>query len=139
VSATTGERRHFDSVPESARAARDFVTHVLNAHHAPSAVIGDFQLVVSELASNVIERGDVAGLELIIDATHPDWWQIEIIGGQASFDHRVMRPDEWVVSGAEQDGGRGLGIVRMLMETIDVTLANGLVHVRCRRVRLAQA
>jgi anti-sigma regulatory factor (Ser/Thr protein kinase) len=129
------DRRTFEAIPRSAHAARQFVTETLRQHGASNKVIGDYALAVSELATNVIEHGDGSGLTICIDASDPLWWEVEVAGGAANADNSVLHPNTWSVAGAEQASGRGLGIVRHLMDHVVADTTDGRVSIRCRRHR----
>jgi len=135
VGAIDRDRRTFEAIPISAHAARRFVTETLREHGASSNVIGDYALAVSELATNVIEHGDGSGLTIRIDVSDPLWWEVEVAGGTANADNSVLHPNTWSVAGAEQASGRGLGIVRHLMDHVVADATDGRVSIRCRRQR----
>ena len=130
------ERRTFDAVPSSARAARQFVTALLQNHAAPIGVIGDYSLVVSELVTNVIEHSDGFQVEIIVDVDDPEWWVLEVVGGAPAAPKRMLAPEMWTVAGAHEVSGRGLGIVRQLMDDVVTDVAPDRISVRCRRRRL---
>ena len=124
----------FEAVPTSARAARQFVSNTLRAHGAAKNVITDYALVVSELTTNIIEHGDGSDLVIFLDVADPEWWGMEVVGG-ASPASRVLDPSSWMVAAADEPSGRGLGIVRHLMDEIVTDTADGQLSVRCRRRR----
>ena len=126
------ERRTFDAVPSSARAARQFVTALLHSSGAPVGVIGDYSLVVSELVTNVIEHSDGSEVEIIVDVADPDWWGLEVVGGAPAASKRMTAPETWAVAGAHEVAGRGLGIVRQLMDDVVTDVVPDQISVRCR-------
>ena len=131
------ERRAFAAVPASAGAARRFVTELLQLHGAPPSVISDYSLVVSELVTNVIEHSDGSQLEIGLDVADPDWWQLEVAGGPPVAHKQLRAPETWSVAGAQEVSGRGLGIVRQLMDDVAIRTDDGQIIVRCRRQRLS--
>ena len=133
--ATCPERRAFDAVPASARAARQFVTDLLRLDGAPAAVISDCSLVVSELVTNVIEHGGGARLEVALDLADPQWWRLEVIGTAPIAPTQLRAPETWTLAGANEVSGRGLGIVRQLMDDVVISAADDRVTVTCRRRR----
>ena len=137
-SAVDREQRTFEAVPTSAGAARRFVGETLREHGAESPVISDFALVVSELATNIIEHGDGASLTIYVDVSDSACWELEVVGGRCPPDSRVLRPETWVVAAADDPSGRGLGIVRHLMDDISATSTNDEVSIRCRQNRIDQ-
>ncbi len=123
------------AVPASAHDARIFISASLRQSHAPAGVIADYQLTVSELASNVIEHGDGTELTIIVDMSDPQWWQVEVACSIADGATHILHPESWVVTGMDHASGRGLGIVRLLMDDIVVTHDDGRVRIRCRQRR----
>lgn len=133
--ATSTERRAFDAVPASARAARRYVTDLLRLDGAPAAVISDYSLVVSELVTNVIEHGGGARLEIALDLADPEWWRLEVVGAAPIAPKQLSAPETWSVAAANAVSGRGLGIVRQLMDDVVISAADDRVTVTCRRRR----
>jgi anti-sigma regulatory factor (Ser/Thr protein kinase) len=133
------ERRVFDAVPASARAARQFVTERLRSRGAPAAVVGDYSLVVSELVTNVIEHSDGARVEIILGLDDPHWWELEVVGGKPAAPKLMLAPELWTVANAHEVSGRGLGIVRQLMDDVVTDIDTNRVSVLCRRRRDGQA
>jgi anti-sigma regulatory factor (Ser/Thr protein kinase) len=129
------ERRIFEAVPLSARAARQFVTERLRSSGAPVAVVGDYSLVVSELVTNVIEHSEGSHVEIILGLDDPLWWELEVVGGRPAAPKRMLAPELWTVASAHEVSGRGLGIVRQLMDDVVTEIGTDRVSVRCRRYR----
>jgi len=124
----------FEAVPATARAARRFVSDILRSRGATTEDILDFALVTSELVSNIIEHGDGSTLSLAVCAA-PDAWELSVVGGRCTADSLVLQPDKWSVARAADSSGRGLGIVRQLMDEISVHTSAGTISVNCRRHR----
>jgi anti-sigma regulatory factor (Ser/Thr protein kinase) len=136
TSAIDRVQRSFESVPTSARAARQFVTELLRQHGAKPAAVDDCALVVSELVTNIIEHGDGSVLVIVLDTSDPEWWDIEVMSGvAANAPQLVLEPDTWNIAGADDISGRGLGIVRHLMDHVITDTTDGQLSVRCRRRR----
>lgn len=129
------ERRTFDAVPASARAARHFVAALLRSSGATAGVIDDFSLAVSELVTNVIEHTDGLHVEIIVDVADPEWWAVEVVGGAPLAPAWMLAPEMWTVAGAHQVSGRGLGIVSQLMDDVVTEVAPDRISVQCRRRR----
>lgn len=129
------ERRVFSAVPSSARAARHFVADSLRREGASAAVIGDYSLVVSELVTNVIEHSEGDHVEIVLDLADPEWWELEVGGGKPAAPKRMLAPELWTVASAHEVSGRGLGIVRQLMDEVVTEISADRVTVRCRRRR----
>jgi anti-sigma regulatory factor (Ser/Thr protein kinase) len=134
-SAVDREQRTLEAVPTSARAARQFVAETLREHGASTQVIKDYVLVVSELSTNIIEHGDGSSLVIYLDVADPGWWDIEVVGGASAPPAQLLRPETWTVASADDASGRGLGIVRHLMDEIATGSNGGQVSIRCRHRR----
>jgi len=124
----------FEAVPSTARAARRFVADILRSRGATNEDIDDFALVTSELVSNIIEHGDGSTLSLAVGGA-PGVWELSVVGGRCSADSLVLQPEKWSVARAADTSGRGLGIVRQLMDEISVHTSAGTISVNCRRRR----
>jgi anti-sigma regulatory factor (Ser/Thr protein kinase) len=124
----------FQAVPSTARPARRFVADTLRAQGATTDEILDIALVASELVSNIIEHGDGLELSLGLSATE-ETWELSVVGGRCSPESLVLRPEKWNVARPDDSSGRGLGIVRQLMDEISVDATDGTVSVSCRRRR----
>jgi anti-sigma regulatory factor (Ser/Thr protein kinase) len=129
------EQQTFEAVPTSARAARQFVSETLRAHGASPQLIKDYALVVSELTTNIIEHGDGSRLVIYLDVADPEWWEVEVVGGASTTPAQLLEPETWTVAGVDDVSGRGLGIVRHLMNDISTGSNAGQVSVRCRRFK----
>ena len=135
TSAIDREQRTFESVPTSARAARQFATELLLRYGATPTAVDDCALVISELVTNIIEHGDGSTFVIVLDVSDPEWWDIEVTSGAPDAPQLVLEPETWAVAGAEDVSGRGLGIVRHLMDHVSTDSTGGQLSVRCRRRR----
>jgi anti-sigma regulatory factor (Ser/Thr protein kinase) len=133
------EQQGFAAVPTSARAARQFVAAALRRHGAAPKVISDYALVVSELVTNIIEHGDGSSMVIFLDVADADWWEVEVVGGSVTSPSTLLEPEKWAVASADKPSGRGLGIVRHLMDDIVARTDTGQVSIRCRRRRIEPA
>jgi anti-sigma regulatory factor (Ser/Thr protein kinase) len=84
--------------------------------------------------SNIIEHGDGSTLSLAVGGA-ADAWELSVIGGRCRADSLVLQPEKWSVARAADTSGRGLGIVRQLMDEISVHTSAGTISVNCRRRR----
>jgi anti-sigma regulatory factor (Ser/Thr protein kinase) len=129
------EQRTFDAEPTSAHGARQFVAELLEQHGASTESVADCVLVASELVSNVLEHSDGTPFEIALDTTDPQWWAVEVTSAAMNLSRSLLDPDTWTVAAAEQVSGRGLGIVRRLMDDVITDVTDGRLTVRCRRRR----
>jgi anti-sigma regulatory factor (Ser/Thr protein kinase) len=130
-------RRSFGAGPEAPRLIRDFVTEALHLFAAPDDVIDDMRLAASELAANGVEHGDGTGVTVAVDCDGT-WWTLQVESSAA--DHSTpTRPDTWVVAPAGAVSGRGLGIVRRLMDDVQAWSRRGTIVIVCRRKRTPDA
>jgi anti-sigma regulatory factor (Ser/Thr protein kinase) len=66
-----------------------------------------------------------------IEATG-DWYVMDVSGGTADADNVIFHPERWMIAGSGEPTGRGLGIVRGLMDDVKVDVWRGNVRVVCR-------
>lgn len=108
--------------------ARRFVRRVLDGDVDP-AVVGDLQLITSELFTNAVEHGAHGEVEL----------SVECDGGTAEVTVRSIGPADvgpavdWEIAEADSVTGRGLGIVRRLADELIVERNDGAFVVTARR------
>lgn len=124
--------RSFRATPASGRAIRAFVREVLRTADVPGHVASDAELVVSELAANAIEHGAGDELTVVVDVSRRPWLSVSVTCVcDAAPALRAWRT--WAIATPDARSGRGLGIVRRLMDDVDVEARNGRMTVRCRR------
>jgi anti-sigma regulatory factor (Ser/Thr protein kinase) len=104
--------------PENVVVARRFVGSWLSTVTSDRMVIGDLELAVSELVTNAIEHGDHhdVSVELNLEGS--------LLSMSVTSRGNVgdLAPTAaWELAGAESVTGRGLGIVRAVVDQIDVT------------------
>lgn len=87
----------------------------------------DLELVVSELATNVIVHTDRECITVGVERTD-EGWVIEVDGADALVDPIV---DHAPLGDEPQPGGRGLVIVRALTDTVEVVERDGARLIRC--------
>lgn len=134
---TPGRRvsRHFRLRPLEVRAARAFVTDELRRNDATPQQIDLMCLAVSELAANAVAHGGRSGWTVGLKATR-QWYTMDVSGGGAPADSLIFQPERWEIAEADRPSGRGLGIVRELMDEVSVRTWRGQVRVICRLRRL---
>ena len=113
------------------KSARDCVAEALACRGASESVVEVFRLAASELAANVIEHGHAPYWTLAVTVT-VDRWTMEVVGGDARPpNNEVLHPESWHLPDPGRRGGRGLGIVRSLMDGVAVDAVRGQVRVTC--------
>ena len=123
--------RTFGATPASVRAIRAFVRDALSGADVSDEVGADVELVVSELATNAIEHG--AGDELVVEVDVTRAW-LEVAVTCVSDAAPALRAwRTWAIAPPDARSGRGLGIVRRLMDDVHVETRDGRMTVRCRR------
>lgn len=127
--------RSFVCDPSSVGSARQFVASQLAANDGPQQLIDDFRLIVSELVTNVIEHGSATTIDVCLDVSDPEWWEVAVSGGR-SLPADVAAPQTWSVADPSQHSGRGLGIVLSLSDEVVVDSSEYHLAVRCRRRRM---
>ncbi len=74
-------------------------------------------------------------MEIVFNFADPHWWEVEVVGGAPATPKQLLAPEMWTITGAHEVSGRGLGIVRQLMDDVVTDVADHRVSVRCRRRR----
>lgn len=91
-------------------------------------VADDLELVVSELATNVLEHTNSHTLTVILERTDGDWvLDVADVDDLAILDN-VSLPDQ------HQVAGRGLFVVASLVDELRIVEDGGRSALRCRRV-----
>ena len=118
-------------------AARRHVSEWLSAHDAAPEVVHDLALAVSELAANVVQHSGTEWVFVRIDDAHPGWWTLEVVGGPRQLPDHLKDPTQWTVAAPDsRRGGRGLGIVRSVVDEVEVDERGDELAIRCRRARV---
>ncbi|GEM_PF-1122236 len=111
---------------------RRMVRTFMNSHRSPPDVIDDVELVVSELATNVIRHtdSDVLTVRLAVVAGR---WIIDVADAE---DLTVL--DDVTLPPTDAPHGRGLYIAAELMDDITTVEIGGRCFVRCTRTATDQ-
>ena len=99
----------------------------------PPAVIDDFELAVSELATNATQHGtgpDIE-LELAVTSTHFS----AVVAAETAHPGRIGEVESWQIAPPEALSGRGLGIVAAVMDVVEFSGDDGRAVFRCHRRR----
>jgi len=127
------QSRSFDAVPFAASEARSFVAVALRDAGASSRVIDDFRLVVSELVANIVEYGDGTGFDVYVESGATGPWVLGIECAVSAAGVSLPNPEAWAVADPDEASGRGLGIVRALMDDVTLAAVEGRLAIRCSR------
>lgn len=115
-----------DVVGSARRAVHDYLT----ARGVPSAVVDDLQLVTSELVTNGILHGSPGAIGVVVGIDDRDAIELRVSNDGPAVLPPVstwQAPEDLVVR------GRGLGIVRQLVDDAEVVEADEATTVVCRR------
>lgn len=106
---------------------RRSVVGFLRQHNAADDLVDDLSLVVSELASNVIEHTDSDTILVVVERTASDW-VIDVADAESipGLDD-LSAPDPSMIT------GRGLFVVQSLVDSMKIVDEGGSFVVRCRR------
>ncbi|MFM2077667.1 MAG: Histidine kinaselike ATPase domain [Actinomycetota bacterium] len=122
-------RRRRTRLVDDAATARRFVTSSLRALAAPPDVVSSLKLVVSELVSNAI-RNTHGAARVTVNGNRAGW-TVEVVGGDQPPGHLLWDPSLWALHTDDRTSGRGLGLVRMLVDRVRVDRVLGDARVRC--------
>jgi hypothetical protein len=98
--------------------ARRFVTDALLRYGAPDDVVQAMRLVASELASNVL-LDDRDHATITVEGGD-DGWGLQVAGGWQPAGHLLWEPERWQLNRDHRSTGRGLGLVRSLVDEVEV-------------------
>ena len=121
----------FAAVPTSARAARAFVITAMAGAGSDALTIDTAALVVSELASNIIEHGDGGSFDVVIELRPEGGWHVGVECALGAAGLHLPDPQAWSVASSDRPSGRGLGIVRALSGTVSVVAELGRLSIEC--------
>jgi len=118
-------------LPENVVVARRFIGAWVSDRTSDRTTIGDLELAVSELVTNAIEHGDNAEPVEVAVGLDGDVLTVSV---RSHGNVSALAPtSEWEVAGFEAIAGRGLGIVRAVVDRIDVTRESDMVTVTVGR------
>lgn len=104
--------------PRDAWTSRQFVKSVLDGRAADHVAL-DAQLVVSELVTNAIQHGVPAPISVILQVKGRRAWLT--VANQAPVSVHVPPIDHWLIDGDDRLCGRGLGIVKILSDNVEMS------------------
>ena len=113
---------------EVSRARRE-VRNLLVDHRLATDIVDDLALVVAELMTNAVEHG--SGRRVIVEIEiHPDVVSITVDHDGAAD---LGDPSSWTMPPKETRSGRGLALVRSLVDDVEWSAAAGRLRVRVDR------
>ena len=104
------------------RRIRDYLNDVGTA----SEIVEDIELVVSELATNVIEHTTSTSLTILVGRVDDDWY-VDV----ADVDDLSIL-DEVALPNMTEPAGRGLFVVSSIVDDIQIVHESGAYAIRCR-------
>ena len=133
-----GAHRHsYPSALASVGAARRFAAAVLTAGGASDAVVDDCRLVISEMVANVVEHGDGTGLDVCVDLDVAAHWVVTVECAASTSASALSDSARWTLADPSHVSGRGLAIVRSLVDQIAITSTDGRLTFLCLLRRAA--
>ena len=124
---------------QTSTVTRRHVATWLRTRGATPDEIDDLSLVASELAANVVQHGDADELLVRLDGNDPSRWTLEVVGGRNLLPAHLADPTSWEVSRPHDTHGRGLGIVRTVVDAVEVLSDRDVLTIRCHRLRARPA
>ncbi len=118
------------SVPEARRFLRSSLDSICCVKAVDDRTAGDLELAVSELITNAVEHGGSSPIDLLIEIGEGCVSLAVTSRGSATS---VGPGSEWKVADVTSITGRGLGIVRALVDRIDVQWRGDAVTIRVER------
>ncbi len=111
---------------------RRFVRSWFEQHQVPPAVIDDFELAISELATNATQHGAGASIDIVLAV---DEQSISaVVAADSEHVAQIGSVESWHVAPASSLNGRGLGIVAAVMDVVEFSSDDGQAVFRCRRL-----
>ncbi len=108
---------------------REQVGMAAKAGGADADTVNDFELVVSELATNVILHTQARQLTLVFTGT-ADAWILDVSNAD-----EIIDLDQASLPSPEEIAGRGLAIVSAIMDAVVLVDVEGDQHIRCFKRR----
>lgn len=106
---------------------RASVREFMTGHDAAPDLVSDFELAVSELATNVIRHTEADTISLVLTRGSTEW-VLDVADAE-----RVPPLDSIRLPEPTQTTGRGLFVVMSLMDHVGVTTVDDAQVVRCVR------
>lgn len=129
--ATDIKRRRFERDSSQLAVIRRFVRDWYVGHEVPADVVDDFELAVSELATNAAQYG--AGSSIEIELAVEPRNVILVVAADTVHASRIGSVESWQIAPPEAVDGRGLGIVAAVMDVVEFSDDSGRAVFRCSR------
>ena len=113
--------------PDELGPIRAAVREFMGGHDAPPELVDDFELAVSELATNVIRHTDADTMSMVLTRASGAW-VLDVADAE-----RVPPLDSIELPEPSRAAGRGLFIVMSLMDHVGVATVGDAQVVRCVR------
>ena len=130
---TDERRQRFPRDSTQLSQIRRFVRTWFEQFDVKSAAIDDFELAVSELATNAIQHG--AGSTIDVQLAVDRELLTAVVAADSEQIARIGRVETWQIAPPEAVNGRGLGIVAAVMDVVEFSSDAGRAVFRCRRRR----
>lgn len=130
---TTGEReRRFSRDTTQLAQIRRFVRTWFEQREVSRDAIDDFELAVSELATNAIQHGAGDSIDIHLTVDHDG--MSAVVAADSDNAGRIGQVETWQIAPPEAVNGRGLGIVAAVMDVVEFSGDAGRAVFRCRRL-----
>lgn len=132
-STTDESRRRFARDTSQLSDIRRFVRSWFEHHGVPATVIDDFELAVSELATNATQHGAGAAIDIVLAVDEASF--SAVVAADTEHPGQIGSVESWHVAPASAVNGRGLGIVAAVMDVVEFSSDAGQAVFRCRQFR----
>ncbi|MCU1359415.1 MAG: putative sigma factor regulation protein [Ilumatobacteraceae bacterium] len=131
--ATDEKQRQFARDTSQLTDIRRFVREWLGQRNVPSDVVDDFELAVSELATNATQHG--SGPTIDIGLTVDVSGFTATVAAATEHMDGIGHVNTWRIAPPESLSGRGLGIVAAVMDVVEFSDDGDRAVFRCGRRR----
>jgi serine/threonine-protein kinase RsbW len=108
---------------------RQFVRSSLHQSGIAPTLIDDFELAVSELATNAMQHGAGASVHVRLDVD--EGMVSAVVDAETDHPGSIGRVETWRIAPPEAINGRGLGIVAAIMDVVEFSGDHGRAVFRC--------
>ena len=116
--------------PASLRSLRVAVAAAALDADAPQSIVDEFELIVSELATNVIQHTAAEQITVVFDRV-ADGWMIDVSDADGLDVDTLATLATAGTPDPSRLSGRGLFIVQSIMDTVELVDIGGHQHLRC--------